>query len=54
MTPRQITIYDVAHRLLDWLAGQHPELVIDRAAVLFGAATHDIGKTIHTGELLGP
>ena len=26
----------------------------DRAAVLFGAATHDIGKITHPGELSGP
>lgn len=47
-------VHDVAHRLLDWMGEEHPDLVIDRAAVLFGAATHDIGKTIHTGELSGP
>jgi HD superfamily phosphodiesterase len=47
-------VHDVAHRLLDWLDAQYPELEIDRAAVLFGAAIHDIGKTIHTDELSGP
>jgi hypothetical protein len=47
-------VHDVAHRLLDWLGEEHPKLVIDRTAVLFGAATHDIGKIIHTGELSGP
>jgi HD superfamily phosphodiesterase len=47
-------VHDVAHRLLDWLDEQHPKLGIDRAAVLFGAAIHDIGKTIHTSELTGP
>jgi hypothetical protein len=47
-------VHDVAHRLLDWLGEEHPELVIDRTAVLFGAATHDIGKIIHTRELSGP
>lgn len=47
-------VHDVAHRLLDWMGEEYPELAIDRAAVLFGAATHDIGKIIHTGELSGP
>ncbi|WP_327319864.1 HD domain-containing protein [Streptomyces sp. NBC_01235] len=47
-------VHDVAARLVDW-AGRHcPALVIDREAVLFGAATHDIGKTLHPGELSGP
>jgi hypothetical protein len=27
---------------------------MDSGAVLFGAATHDIGKTVHIGELSGP
>lgn len=31
-----------------------PPLAFDRDAVLFGAATHDIGKTVHPGELSGP
>ena len=47
-------VHDVAVRLVDW-AGRHcPELGIDREAVLFGAATHDIGKALHPGELSGP
>ncbi|MFC8674899.1 HD domain-containing protein [Streptomyces griseorubiginosus] len=47
-------VHDVAHELLDWLARRRPSLQVDREAVLFGAATHDIGKTAHVGELLGP
>lgn len=41
---------------INWrrLATHCPELVFDRAAVLFGAATHDIGKILHTAELSGP
>jgi hypothetical protein len=47
-------VHDVAARLVDW-AGRHcPALGVDREAVLFGAATHDIGKTLHPGELSGP
>lgn len=47
-------VHDVACSLADWLEKQHPELVFDREATLFGAATHDIGKTIHPEELSGP
>lgn len=47
-------VHDVAVQLLDRLAVAAPELVVDRAAVLFGAATHDIGKTLHPEELSGP
>ncbi len=47
-------VHDVAVQLLDWLAVAAPEVGVDRAAVLFGAATHDIGKTLHPEELSGP
>ncbi|MER6446699.1 phosphohydrolase [Streptomyces venezuelae] len=47
-------VHDVAVQLVDWLEHRHPRIVVDRAAVLFGAATHDIGKTVHTAELSGP
>ncbi|MBU2669169.1 phosphohydrolase [Actinoplanes bogorensis] len=47
-------VHDVAVSLVDWLALAYPGLVVDREAVLFGAATHDIGKTIHVEELSGP
>jgi hypothetical protein len=47
-------VHDVAYRLTDWLVRQHPVLTFDRAAVLFGAATHDIGKVVHGEELSGP
>ncbi|WTS97110.1 HD domain-containing protein [Streptomyces sp. NBC_00096] len=32
----------------------HRAIHLDREAVLFGAATHDIGKAVHTAELSGP
>ncbi|MFI9385063.1 HD domain-containing protein [Kutzneria sp. NPDC052558] len=44
-------VHDVAWQLADWCADR---LALDRAAVLFGAATHDIGKVMHTEELSGP
>ncbi|MFD3680490.1 HD domain-containing protein [Streptomyces sp. NPDC058613] len=47
-------VHDVAYELADWLARYCPGLIFDRADVLFGAATHDIGKAVHTGELSGP
>jgi hypothetical protein len=47
-------VHDAAWQLADGLAVRFPALAFDRAAVLFGAATHDIGKTVHVGELSGP
>jgi hypothetical protein len=47
-------VHDVAWQLTQALAKQVPHLAFDRVAVLFGAATHDIGKTIHVDELSGP
>ncbi|MFE9764665.1 HD domain-containing protein [Streptomyces sp. NPDC005808] len=47
-------VHDVAHQLVDWAEERQPALRFDREAVLFGAATHDIGKTVHVGELSGP
>lgn len=47
-------VHDVAYQLVDWTELCAPGLAVDRAAVLFGAATHDIGKTQHPAELSGP
>jgi hypothetical protein len=47
-------VHDVAYRLVEWVSLRHPALPLDRDAVLFGAATHDIGKTTHVAELSGP
>ncbi|WP_042440515.1 HD domain-containing protein [Streptacidiphilus albus] len=47
-------VHDVAHQLVMWTEQHHPELPFDREAVLFGAATHDIGKVVHAAELSGP
>lgn len=44
-------VHDVAGQLLDWIAGRDLDLGISPEAVLFGAATHDIGKTLHPAEL---
>ncbi|KOX13941.1 HD domain-containing protein [Nocardiopsis sp. NRRL B-16309] len=47
-------VHDVAARLLDWLGRNHPALEVDTEAVRFGAAVHDIGKTVHPEELSAP
>jgi hypothetical protein len=47
-------VHDVATRLTATLQQRHPELTFDRTAVLYGAATHDIGKVMHSDELTGP
>lgn len=47
-------VHDVAAQLTAAIADRFPTLPTDRAAVLFGAATHDIGKVRHPEELSGP
>ena len=47
-------VHDVAWSLTDALGRRRPGLEFDTTAVLFGAATHDIGKTVHPAELSGP
>ncbi|MEV1064652.1 HD domain-containing protein [Streptomyces sp. NPDC050263] len=47
-------VHDVAAQLVAWVGDHCPGLAVDREAVLFGAATHDIGKALHPGELSGP
>jgi putative nucleotidyltransferase with HDIG domain len=47
-------VHDVAAELVVWAGERHPSLAVDAEAVLFGAATHDIGKALHPAELSGP
>ncbi|MFF3333921.1 HD domain-containing protein [Streptomyces sp. NPDC002888] len=47
-------VHDVAAQLVDWVERHCPALAVDREAVLFGAATHDVGKALHVAELSGP
>jgi len=47
-------VHDVAFKLVAVLQDCFPQLVLDRDSVLFGAATHDIGKALHPGELTAP
>ncbi|MFD8756214.1 HDIG domain-containing metalloprotein [Kitasatospora sp. NPDC059577] len=45
-------VHEVAEEIADFCAGEGLEF--DREAVRYGAATHDIGKTVHPEELSGP
>src|SRR5512139_54642 len=47
-------VHDVAWQLADKLAAAYPALIFDRDAVLYGAASHDIGKVTQVDELTGP
>jgi hypothetical protein len=47
-------VHDVCVQILDGLATQGAAAGVDRRAVEFGAATHDIGKARRPAELSGP
>jgi hypothetical protein len=47
-------VHDVAWSLTDAIGRRRPALDFDTTAVLFGAATHDVGKVLHADELSGP
>jgi hypothetical protein len=47
-------VHDVASTLIDRLAISFPELRMDKETILFGAATHDLGKTAFKEELSQP
>jgi HD domain len=47
-------VHDVACQLADWTDARHLALRYDRDAMLFGAATHDIGKAAFPAEITGP
>ncbi|MBI2806127.1 MAG: phosphohydrolase [Planctomycetes bacterium] len=49
-----VLVHDAGGDLLDGLTAAFPGLVLDRATILFGAATHDLGKVLHARELTGP
>ena len=46
-----LLVHDVANKLLEEINRTWGSLNINKNLVLFGAATHDIGKTIYTNEL---
>lgn len=47
-------VHDAASEIIEGLAERFPGLDVDSEAVLFGAATHDLGKVLHPKELTGP
>jgi hypothetical protein len=47
-------VHDVACQLAEWAEQRSPVLAFDRGAVMFGSATHDVGKILHVAELSGP
>lgn len=49
-----VLVHDAALKICEWLRVSFPELSFDRDAVLFGAATHDIGKAAIPFELGQP
>lgn len=44
-------VHDVAIQITRWMRATWPEVQFDADLVAFGAATHDIGKTLHPREL---
>jgi hypothetical protein len=49
-----ILVHDVAAQLVERIASKFPNVAFDKNAVLFGAATHDVGKAVHVEELVQP
>lgn len=49
-----ILVHDVAVRLVEGIQKTWPDVAFDNGAVIFGAATHDIGKVLHPEEMTGP
>lgn len=49
-----VLVHDVACTLIGELERRFPEVNVRAGDVLFGAATHDIGKAICSEELVGP
>jgi hypothetical protein len=47
-------VHDAAANLVERLFDRWPDLPVNPTEVLFGAATHDIGKVLHPRELSGP
>jgi putative nucleotidyltransferase with HDIG domain len=47
-------VHDVAAKLVKQIQEAFPELRFDAKSILFGAATHDIGKAAYRAELVKP
>lgn len=46
-----VLVHDVAYQLVNALSSEWPNLTFDKEAILFGAASHDIGKIKYPAEL---
>jgi len=44
-------VHEAAGRIVNGLKRAFPGITLDEPAILFGAATHDLGKTLHPEEL---
>jgi hypothetical protein len=44
-------VHEAAGRIVVGLKKAFPGIILDEPAILFGAATHDLGKTLHPAEL---
>lgn len=49
-----ILVHDTAATLIDRITKAFPNLQFDKDSILFGAATHDLGKTTFRNELIEP
>lgn len=49
-----VLVHDVAANLVEKLSLAFPDAAFDKDVVLFGAAIHDVGKTLDTAELVQP
>lgn len=49
-----VLVHHVASQLVERIAVQFPDVAFDKDAVLFGAATHDLGKSVNVEELTRP
>jgi putative nucleotidyltransferase with HDIG domain len=49
-----VLVHDAACEIVEQLSQEFPQITINKEAVLFGAATHDLGKTIDRNELGEP
>ena len=47
-------VHDVVVTLVEGIERNWPNVPLDKQAALFGAATHDIGKSLHEEEMRGP
>lgn len=54
LTAHLTLVHDAAVEIVDGLRLRFPTLSFDSESVLFGAATHDLGKVLHPDELVGP